>query len=157
LLVVLGLALLVHPHALASSVHFGRSPTWHGLAFALPVAMLAYTGLETVANLAEEAIEPGVSLPRSLMSAIGAVVALTVLTAIVGLSAFPVHNGTTELGQREHWLHAPILGIVVALGAHLPNWTEQALRVFVGLSGAMILLLAASTSISGFGRLASSL
>ena len=38
-----------------------HSPTWHALAFALPVAMLAYTGLETVANLAEEAVEPGVA------------------------------------------------------------------------------------------------
>jgi APA family basic amino acid/polyamine antiporter len=45
LLVVLGLALLVHPHLLASSVKLGHSPTWHALAFALPVAMLAYTGL----------------------------------------------------------------------------------------------------------------
>ena len=60
--------------------------------------MLAYTGLETVANLAEETLEPGVSLPRSLMRAIGAVVAATTLTAVVGLSAFPVHNGQSELG-----------------------------------------------------------
>jgi APA family basic amino acid/polyamine antiporter len=157
LLVVLGLALLVHPHRLASSVHLGTSPTWHGLAFALPVAMLAYTGLETVANLAEETLEPGVSLPRSLMCAIGAVVAVTTLTAIIGLSAFPVHNGHSALGEQQHWLKAPILGIVVALGPHVPHWADQVLRVFVGLSGAMILLLAASTSMSGCGRLAYSL
>jgi APA family basic amino acid/polyamine antiporter len=157
LLIVLGMALLFHPHRLASSVDLGQSPTWHGLAFALPVAMLAYTGLETVANLAEETLEPGVSLPRSLMLAIGAVVAATTLTAVVGLSAFPVHNGQSELGQQDHWLTAPILGIVVALGPHLPSWADSTLRVFVGLSGAAILLLAASTSISGFGRLAYSL
>ena len=34
--------------------------------------MLAYTGLETVANLAEETREPGVTLPRTLFAAIGA-------------------------------------------------------------------------------------
>jgi APA family basic amino acid/polyamine antiporter len=157
LLVVLGLALLVHPRSLASSVHLGSSPTWHGLAFALPVAMLAYTGLETVANLAEETLEPGVSLPRSLICAIGAVVAVTVLTAIIGLSAFPVENGHSALGDRDGWLRAPILGIVVALGPHIPHWAEETLRVFVGMSGALILLLAASTSISGCGRLAYSL
>ncbi|MDX6515866.1 MAG: basic amino acid/polyamine antiporter, family [Gaiellaceae bacterium] len=157
LLVVLGLALLVHPHVLASSVQLGQSPTWSALAFALPVAMLAYTGLETVANLAEEAIEPGVSLPRSLMSAIGAVIAVTVLTAIIGLSAFPVHNGHSALGDKSGWLQAPILGIVFALGPHLPHWADQVLRVFVGVSGAAILMLAASTSISGCGRLAYSL
>jgi APA family basic amino acid/polyamine antiporter len=157
LLIVLGLAFLFVPHRLASSVHLGTSPTWHGLMFALPVAMLAYTGLETVANLTEETLEPGVSLPRSLVCAIGAVVMTTTLTAIVGLSAFPVHNGTSELGQQDHWLTAPILGIVVALGPHLPHWADQTLQVFVGLSGAMILALAASTSISGCGRLAYSL
>src|SRR3954447_5043734 len=138
LLVVLGLALLVHPHSLASSVHLGSSPTWHGLAFALPVAMLAYTGLETVASLAEETLEPGVSLPRSLICAIGAVVAVTVLTAVIGLSAFPVHDGHSDLGGSGpgQWLRAPMLGIVVALGAHVPNWADQVLRVFVGASGA---------------------
>jgi APA family basic amino acid/polyamine antiporter len=157
LLVVLGFALLVHPHALASSVHLGRSPTWGALAFALPVAMLAYTGLETVANLAEEAIEPGVSLPRSLITAIAAVVAVTVLTAIIGLSAFPVHNGVSDLGDPDKWLRAPLLGIVVALGPHVPHWADHVLRVFVGASGAAVLMLAASTSISGCGRLAYSL
>jgi hypothetical protein len=33
--------------------------------------MLAYTGLETVDNLAEEARRPGVDIPRSLFGAIG--------------------------------------------------------------------------------------
>ena len=97
------------------------------------------------------------SLPRSLMSAIGAVVAVTVLTAIIGLSAFPVHNGHSDLGDQDDWLQAPMLGIVVALGPHLPHWADQVLRFFVGISGAAVLLLAASTSISGCGRLAYSL
>ena len=66
---------------------------WSDLAFALPLAMLAYTGLETVANLAEEAREPGRTLPRSLFSAIGLVVLVTVLIATIGLSAFPVTRG----------------------------------------------------------------
>jgi len=43
------------------------SPSWHDVAFALPLAMLAYTGLETVANMAEEARRPGVDLPRALV------------------------------------------------------------------------------------------
>ena len=37
--------------------------------------MLAYTGLETVANLAQEAREPGKTLPRSLFVGLGAAVA----------------------------------------------------------------------------------
>src|SRR5213078_4507295 len=74
LLVGLGLALLFSPHALAKGTSLGTHPSWHSIAFALPLAMLAYTGLETVANLAEEAREPGRDLPRSLFSGIGVVV-----------------------------------------------------------------------------------
>ena len=66
LLVVLGFALVFSPHALTHGTSLGTHPTWHSLAFALPLAMLAFTGLETVANLAAEARRPGVDLPRSV-------------------------------------------------------------------------------------------
>ena len=78
LLVILGMALLFSPEVLTQGTSIGESPTWDDLAFALPLAMLAFTGLETVANLAEETREPGRTLPRSLFSAIGLVVVLTV-------------------------------------------------------------------------------
>ena len=84
-----------------------------------------------------------------------AVVVIYVLIAIVGLSAFPVENGTTALGVE--WLRAPMMGIVSALQPHLPHWFGQMLHVYVGLTGALVLLAAATTSISGFGRLAYSL
>src|SRR5947209_8616454 len=59
LLVILGLALLFSPHALSKGTSLGTNPSWHSIAFALPLAMLAYTGLETVANLSEEVRRPG--------------------------------------------------------------------------------------------------
>ena len=49
------------------------------------------------------------------------------------------------------------MGIVSALQLHLPHWFGKILRVYVGLTGALVLLAAATTSISGFGRLAYSL
>jgi APA family basic amino acid/polyamine antiporter len=155
LLVILGLALLVSPDALTRGTSLGTAPTWDELAFALPLALLAYTGLETVANLAEETREPGRTLPRSLFSAIGLVVVITVLVAAVGVSAFPAVNGETALG--EDWLKAPLAGIVDALQPSLPDWLGDALLVYVGLTGALVLLAAATTSISGFTRLAFSL
>ncbi len=155
LLVVLGFALLFSGSALTRGLHLGTSPSWHELAFALPLAMLAYTGLETVANLAEETRRPGRDLPRSLFTAIGAVVVIYVLIALVGLSAFPAVHGTTELGTA--WQRAPLMGIVSALAGHVPGWFEHVLRVYVGLTGALVLLAAATTSISGIGRLAFSL
>jgi APA family basic amino acid/polyamine antiporter len=155
LLVALGLVLLWSPSALTHGVSLGGSPSWHAIAFAIPLAMLAYTGLETVANLAEETRRPGVQLPKSLFAGIGAVVVVYVGIAVVGLMAFPVRLGHTELGTR--WVGAPLMGIVAALDTHLPGWVHTPLRVFVGFTGAFILLFAASTSISGFGRLAYSL
>jgi APA family basic amino acid/polyamine antiporter len=155
LLVILGFALLFSPDLLTHGVSVGASPSWHQLAFAVPLAMLAFTGLETVANLAEETREPGRDLPRSLFSALGGVVVIYVLIAIVGLSAFPVQNGSTALGTT--WGGAPLMGIVSALRAELPVWLGDMLNVYVGVTGALILLMAASTSVSGIGRLAYSL
>jgi basic amino acid/polyamine antiporter, APA family len=155
LLVLLGFAFLFSPSALTEGLNVGTQPSWHQIAFALPLAFLAYTGLETVANLAEETRQPGRDLPRSLFLGIGAVVVVTVLIALVALSAFPAPNGVTELGTT--WQRAPLMGVVYALGPHVATWVERVLRVYVGLTGALILLIAAVTSNSGFGRLAYSL
>ncbi|HEY7019127.1 MAG TPA: universal stress protein, partial [Gaiellaceae bacterium] len=155
LLVILGFAFLFSGDALTRGVSIGTHPTWHQIVFALPLAMLAYTGLETVANLAEETREPGRDLPRSLFSGIGLVVVIYVAIALVALSAFPATGGTTDLGTV--WLRAPLMGIVDALGDPLPGALATMLRVYVGLTGTVILLVAVTTSISGFTRLAHSL
>ena len=150
-LVAFGAALLFSGDTLADGLDFAAGQGWHELAFALPLAMLAYTGLETVANLAAEAREPGRTLPRSLFSAIGLVVVATVAIATIGVTAFPAEDGSTDLA--DDWLEAPIAGIVAALDAQLPEGLGDALRVVVGVSGALILLAAATTSASGCARL----
>jgi APA family basic amino acid/polyamine antiporter len=155
LLVVLGFGFLFSGSALSHGTSLGASPSWHEILFALPLAMLAYTGLETVANYAEEVRRPGRNLPRSLFSAIGVVVVVYVLIALVALSAFPATHGTTELGTD--WLRSPLMGVVSALQQHVAHWFGNVLRVYVGLTGALVLLAAATTSVAGFGRLAYSL
>jgi APA family basic amino acid/polyamine antiporter len=155
-LVVLGLSFLFEGATFVDGFRFSTGLDWGELAFALPLAMLAYTGLETVANLAEETREPGRALPRSLFSGIGFVVLVTVAIAVVGVSAYPASGGQTALG--EEWLEAPLVGIAAALeGAGVPNLLAEALRVIVGLSGVLILVTAATTSISGCTRLAHSM
>jgi basic amino acid/polyamine antiporter, APA family len=141
LLVVLGL-----PHlsfeALDRGIEGGAGPSWEDLAFAVPLAMLAYTGLETVANLAAETREPGRTLPRSLFAGIGAVVVMSAAVAAVGVSAVP------DLGTT--WRLAPLAGVADAVGG-------EVLRVVVGLSGVLVLLAAVTTSMSGAGRLSYSM
>jgi APA family basic amino acid/polyamine antiporter len=152
-LIGLGFGFLFSFDDLRHGVHPGIAPTWNNLAFALPAAMLAYTGLETVANLAQEAREPGTDIPRSLFAGLGAAVVLSVLMGIVGIAAFPAVGGpgsATLLGSD--WLHAPLVGIVEAFQGHLPAALVDVLRVAVGLSGAGILVAAATTAISGIGR-----
>ena len=80
--------------------------------------MLAFTGLETVANLAAEARRPGVDLPRSVFGGIATVVTMYVLIAIVALSAFP--GPKTELGTR--WIRSPLVGVATRVGDELPTW-----------------------------------
>ena len=152
LLVVLGFALLFSPDALTVGVDLGTAPTWSDIAFALPLAMLAYTGLETVANLAAETREPGRTLPRSLFAGIGLVVAVSFAIGLIAISAYP---GGEALGTE--WLRAPIMGLTAALDEQLPALVADVLRVAIGLTGALVLLTAVTTSISGAGRIAYSM
>ena len=108
--------------------------------------MLAFTGLETVANLAAEARRPGVDLPRSVFGGIATVVTMYVAIAVVALSAFP--GPSTELGGR--WIRAPLLGVAHSIGDELPWGLGGVLEFYVGITGALILLVAVTTSISGF-------
>jgi APA family basic amino acid/polyamine antiporter len=155
LLILLGLPLLFSADALTRGLDLGESPDWSAIAFAFPAAMLAYTGLETVANLAAETREPGRALPRSLFAGIGAVVAVSVAVALVGLSALPVDSGSTALGVE--WQGAPLSGIAAQFDDSLPAPLVDAIEWFIGASAILVLLAAITTSMSGAGRLAYSL
>jgi APA family basic amino acid/polyamine antiporter len=162
LIIVLGFTFLFSSSALGKGTHLGVAPTWHSIAFALPLAMLAFTGLETVANLASETREPGRDLPRSLFAGIGLAVLVSVAIGAIGVSAYPAHPDLrgpggygTDFGTA--WLRAPLVGIAVAFHGHMPATLVDVIRVFVGLTGVVILVGAVSTSISGAGRLAYSL
>jgi APA family basic amino acid/polyamine antiporter len=152
LLVVLGFAFLFSADALTVGVDLGTAPSWNDIAFALPLAMLAYTGLETVANLAAETREPGRTLPRSLFAGIGLVVAVSFAIGLVAISAYP---GGTGLGTD--WLRAPLMGLAAALDTELPAVAGDLVRIAIGLTGALVLLTAVTTSISGAGRIAYSM
>jgi APA family basic amino acid/polyamine antiporter len=152
LLIVLSFAFLFSFDALGEGTDLGTAPAWRDIAFALPLAMLAYTGLETVANLAAETREPGRTLPRSLFAGIGLVVAVSFALGLVGISAFP---GGAGLGTD--WLRAPLMGITAALDDPLPTLPADVVRIVVGLTGALVLLVTVTTSISGAGRLAYSM
>src|SRR5947209_14424546 len=66
LLVAVGVFLVLNPALLVHQVHLGSVPSWRELVFALSLAMLAYTGIETVANMAEESRDPGTQVPKAV-------------------------------------------------------------------------------------------
>ena len=87
------------PETLTSNVHWGVAPTGN-LAVAIPVAMLAYTGVETVSNLAEEARDPVRTVPNAYKAVAVAVFAIYFTLPFVALSALPVERIGGELTTR---------------------------------------------------------
>ena len=63
---MVGAVLVPNPRLLVHQMHLGTAPSWSELVFALPVAMVAYTGIETVSNMAEEAREPHRDVPKAV-------------------------------------------------------------------------------------------
>jgi APA family basic amino acid/polyamine antiporter len=157
-LVVLGFVLVLHPHVLTANVHWGVAPTWTRLAIAIPVAMLAYTGVETVSNLAEEARDPARSVPSAYKLVAGAVFAIYFTLPLVALSAMPVkrfgNTFSTQLARSpEQGGHAndPVLGIVDNLGVH--GTTLHLLRIYVGILASTILFIATNAGVIGASRI----
>jgi APA family basic amino acid/polyamine antiporter len=157
LLVGLGVVLVLDPKLLVDQVHLGTAPSWTQVIFALSVAMVAYTGIETVSNMAEEAKDPGHDVPKSVNLVLIAVLGVYAGISVVALSALPVvhHAGhyVTQLGTTYE--NDPVLGIVSRLGLHGTVLTIA--RDYVGILAATILLIATNAGLIGISRLSWSL
>jgi APA family basic amino acid/polyamine antiporter len=153
LLVVLGGVLLLSPSTLWDNIHWGVAPTWSEFIFGITVAMIAYTGIETVSNMAGEAREPIRTIPASIRATVVAVFVMYAGIPIVALSALPVTRTDTgyETALGTTYAADPIQGIVESLpfgGAGL-----EALRIYVGILAATILLIATNAGVIGVSRL----
>src|SRR5437764_8081926 len=159
LLVVLGFALIFSVHTLTSNVHWGIAPTWASFALAVPVAMIAYTGIETVSNLAEEARDPVRSIPSSIRWVAVAVFAIYFTLPLVALSALPVFKDAaghyvTKLGlppDKGGFENDPVLGLVENLGLH--GSLLGIAKVYVGILAATILFIATNAGVIGASRI----
>ena len=162
LLVLIGFVLIFSPHVLASNIHLGTAPTWRSFALAIPVAMIAYTGIETVSNLAEEARDPSRAIPRSITWVAVAVFAIYFTLPWIALSALPVHRDShghffTKLGQSPGahggggFKNDPVLGLVENLGLH--GQVLHAAKIYVGVLAATILFIATNAGVIGASRI----
>jgi APA family basic amino acid/polyamine antiporter len=156
-LVGLGAVLVLHPDTLVNQVHLGLAPTWSQLIFAVSISMLAYTGIETVSNMAEEARDPGEQVPKAVNLVLIAVLGIYAGISVIALSALPVtqHAGHYATALGTTYADDPVLGIVSAL--HLHGALETAARYYVGALAATILLIATNAGMIGISRLSWSL
>ncbi len=158
LLVIVGVTLVLSPQVLIDNVHLGIAPTWKSFLVAIPVGMIAYTGIETISNMAEEARDETRTVPRAIRGVVIAVFAIYAALPLVALSALPVHRDaaghySTLLGTSEAnggFAGDPVLGIVKHL--HL-GALQSAGEIYVGLLAATILFIAANAGIIGASRL----
>jgi APA family basic amino acid/polyamine antiporter len=158
LLVAAGFVLVFSPDVLIDNVHLGLAPTWKDFLIAIPVGMIAYTGIETISNMAEEAKDEEKTIPAAINRVVIAVFAIYSLLPMVALSALPVTQNadgeyTTQLGLPEEeggFAGDPVLGVVKHFDLGI---FQHAAEIYVGVLAATILLIAANAGIIGVSRL----
>jgi APA family basic amino acid/polyamine antiporter len=158
LLVLIGAVLVLSPETLVQNVTFGVAPTWQNFILAIPIGMIAYTGIETISNMSEEAKDERNSIPAAINRVRLAVYAIYFTLPAVALSALPVQqrpDGSyyTLLGLPEDeggFAGDPILGVVkqIDLGP-----LQSVGELYVGLLAATILFIATNAGIIGVSRL----
>ncbi|MBJ7521374.1 MAG: amino acid permease [Solirubrobacteraceae bacterium] len=151
LIVVLGLILFFQPDVLLNPIELGTSPEWEDVVFALTLATVAFTGLESASGLAGELRVGRAALRRLITSAAGSVIVIYTGIALVAVTALPIENGRSPL---EDELEAPVIGVVEVFD---PPWLGEALMYIVAALAAVTLVAAANSAMLGLSRLAYSL
>jgi basic amino acid/polyamine antiporter, APA family len=100
MIVAIALILLLEPRILIEQVHWGIAPTWKQLLLGLAIGTVAYTGIETVSNMAEEANDPGRDVPRAINWIIVVVMVVYIGMPLAGLSAMEVGSNVLPYDAR---------------------------------------------------------
>lgn len=160
LLVLVGAVLVLgaDPAQLAENVQLGVAPTWKDFILAIPIGMIAYTGIETISNMAEEAKDEVKTIPAAIKRVAIAVFAIYFTLPAVALVALPVQQNAdgeffTLLGLSEEeggYAGDPIAGVVANLNLGVFQGPAE---IYVGILAATILFLATNAGLIGVSRL----
>jgi APA family basic amino acid/polyamine antiporter len=157
-LVILGLILLLNINVVLSNLHLvGIAPTWGSFLASISIAMVTYTGIETISNLSEEAKDPGRNVPKATWWVIIAVLFVSSFLPTIGMSVFPVyfdpnqHAYVTDLAAK--FKDDPVAGIVSHFVQPLAFWAG----IWVGILAFTILVIATNAGLIGISRLSYSL
>lgn len=118
------------------------SPSWPEFFKGTAMAMVAYTGIESIAQLGAEARNPQKTCPRAILITLVVLVFMYLGISVVALSALTPQVLSTK------YLEDPIAGIVSALpfGSHF-------LGPWVGIIAAALLFVASNAGLMGASRL----
>src|SRR5215813_247321 len=156
-LVVLGVWLLLNFNTVLHNVHLGVAPTWSNFLASVSIAMVTYTGIETISNMSEEAKNPGRSVPRATFAVIAAVLFVSAFLPTNGMSVFPVHpdgHGGFTTSLATTWKDNPVAGIVTFFRPEaLAFWAG----VWVAILAFTILVIATNAGLIGISRLSYSM
>jgi basic amino acid/polyamine antiporter, APA family len=152
LVIVLGLFAFFHLDTITDTIHFGDTPTWGDTVFALGVATVSFTGLESASGLSGEVAVGRRGLKRLVGAA--AIIVMVVYTGIgiVAVTALPVVGNATSLGRN--FLDAPMIGIAESFHT---DWLADTLKYTIAAAATATLIAAANSAMMGLSRLAYSL
>src|SRR6478735_4101442 len=152
IVIVVGLVAFFNLDVLVDPIDLGTAPSWGDTVFALGVATVIFTGLESASGLAGE-IRVG---RRGLKRLVGSVTAVVVIVytgiGVVAVTALPVIGNETSLGRN--YRDAPMLGIAEAFQT---QWLSDALKYTIAAAATATLVAAANSAMMGLSRLAYSL
>jgi APA family basic amino acid/polyamine antiporter len=151
LVLVVGLFVVLNPSLLTDSLDLWSSPGVEDVVYAAVLAMLAYTGIEAVANLIPDLDLDPERFGKVITRTVWLVPVIYAGIAAIALMALPVLPGpdgpSTELGTT--YLDAPILGVVSAFD---PAWLADSMKWLVAVVAALTLVWAANTAMLGVSR-----
>ena len=146
-LVVIGFILLFDPANIWRSI-VDHWPSTSNLFLGIALATIAYTGIETMSQMAEETKKPEINVPRALVMMIVAVLVIFAGISLVSLSAMTPEELATE------WARDPVAGIASNIPVEL---IQTILQPLIAILAATILLIATNAGLIGISRLAFSL
>ena len=143
-LIVAGLFLFFSWDAITSGIDVGTNPEWSDLVFALGLATVVFTGLESASGLSGE-VAVGRRGLRRLIFATGS----AVMVIYVGIAAVTV---TAVQVPGPHFLEAPMLDVAAAFDT---EWGSGALvEHIVAAAAAATLIAGGNSAMLGLSRLA---
>ncbi len=146
-LVVIGFIVLFNPVVVFHRI-VDNWPTVDNLVLGIALASIAYTGIETMSQMAEETKQPEKKVPQALIMMI-----VTVLVIFAGISLVSL-SAMTPQELASDWARDPVAGIAASIPIAL---IRDVLKPLIALLAGTILLIATNAGLIGISRLAFSL